>query len=139
METIMGSINQAIEKQGESKSSWKKEEIEMQKEIKEKELLLQLKNYFIQRKKVDAEVEKSKKEAELIIISSLRQLNNYLFTNQLVHVNNLKPAHDEHLVLQLPHSNLVLGNSVHLRTDHLYPLAQSSLQEDYVGQKNYVG
>ncbi len=38
----------------------------MQKEIKEKELLLQRKNFFIQRKKVDAEVEKSKKEAELI-------------------------------------------------------------------------
>jgi hypothetical protein len=28
--------------------------------------MLQRKNYFIQRKKVDAEVEKSKKEAELI-------------------------------------------------------------------------
>ncbi len=62
----MGSINHAIEKQGESKTSWKKEEIEMQKEIKKKELLLQLKNYFMQRKKVDAEVEKSKREAELI-------------------------------------------------------------------------
>jgi hypothetical protein len=62
----MGSINQAIERQGQSKNSWKKDEIEMQKQIKEKELLLQRKNYFMQRKKVDADVEKARREAELI-------------------------------------------------------------------------
>jgi hypothetical protein len=38
---MLRSINQAIERQGQSKNSWKKEEIEMQKGIKEKELLLQ--------------------------------------------------------------------------------------------------
>ncbi len=61
----MGSINQVIEKQGESKNSWKKEEIEMQKEIKVKELLLQQKSNSC-REKIDPEVEKSKEEAELI-------------------------------------------------------------------------
>jgi hypothetical protein len=65
-EAIMGSINQAIERQGQSKNSWKKDEIEMQKEIKEKELLLQKKNYFMQKKKVDADVVKAFREAELI-------------------------------------------------------------------------
>jgi hypothetical protein len=64
-ETIMGSINQVIEKQGESKNSRKKEEIEMQKEIKVKELLLQQKSNSC-REKIDPEVEKSKEEAELI-------------------------------------------------------------------------
>ena len=76
-ETIMGSINQAIEKQGESKMSWKKEEIDLQKEVKEKELALQRRTFFMQKKKIDTEltvlekkceveVQKSRREAELI-------------------------------------------------------------------------
>jgi len=36
----MGSINSAIEKQGESRNVWKKEEIAIQKEMKEKDLTL---------------------------------------------------------------------------------------------------
>jgi hypothetical protein len=67
------SINSAIEKQGESRNVWKKEEIAIQKEMKEKDLTLW--NDFMQKKKIDVEltvmgktcaiqVEKSKREAE---------------------------------------------------------------------------
>jgi hypothetical protein len=76
-ETIMGSINDAIEKQGGNKDSWKRHEIETNKELRGQEIELQKKQYFLQSRKVKAELlimerksevemEKSRTEAALL-------------------------------------------------------------------------
>jgi hypothetical protein len=76
-ESIMGSITDAIEKQGGTKDSWKRHEIETNKELRGQEIELQKKQYFLQSRMVKAELlimqqktavemEKSRNEAALL-------------------------------------------------------------------------
>jgi hypothetical protein len=64
-ETIMGSINDAIEKQGGNKDSWKRHEIETNKELRGQEIELQKKQYFLQNRKIKAELQIMERKSEV--------------------------------------------------------------------------
>jgi len=67
METIMGSVTDAIEKQGAAKSVWKKEKLEATKAWKAEELMLQKRQLVMQQKRSRAEVEVLNRKSEVEI------------------------------------------------------------------------
>jgi hypothetical protein len=66
-ETIMGSVTDAIEKQGAAKSVWKKEELEATKAWKAEELMLQKRQLVMQQKRSHVEVEVLNRKSEVEI------------------------------------------------------------------------
>jgi hypothetical protein len=74
-ESIMGYLNESISNQASAKSVWKKEEIEAQKEIKNKELALQQKNYFLSKRKINAEVEVMNQRCEVELEKTRKEID----------------------------------------------------------------
>jgi len=67
----MGSVTDAIQKQGAAKSVWKKEKLEATKAWKAEELMLQKRQLVMQQKRSHAEVEVLNRKSEV----EIRKLN----------------------------------------------------------------